>query len=39
MLNVTPSKQKVQARRLEAVHVAVHAHLSKTDADVEIRSD
>lgn len=34
MPNVTPSMQKVQVRRLEAVH----AQLSKRDADEEIRS-
>lgn len=38
MPNVTPSMQKVQVRRLEAVVAAVHAQLSKRDADEEIRS-
>lgn len=37
--NLTPSMQKVQVRRLDTVIVAVHAQLSKRDADEEIKSD
>lgn len=39
MPNVTASMQEVQVGRLDAVVVAVHAQLSKRDADEEIESD